>query len=181
MTPSSKFSLVTLLLFFALASCESLDNHITTSEPVVNEPSVKAFPNVDQELWLYFQRFEEEALLRGLEVDLIVDNITGTIAEIEEDRVAGQCSFQNNRPRHVMIDKEFWDNASDNFREFVVFHELGHCSLFRDHREDVLATGTCASIMRSGSGTCRDNYRIATRIFYLDELYDPSFFGDIFQ
>lgn len=140
----------------------------------------KSYPNVNRELWIYFQRFEEEAARRGLEIDLVAEKITGVIENIPADRVLGSCNFRPNRPNHLIIDEEFWNAASDRFREFVVFHELGHCSLFRDHREDVLVNGACSSIMRSGTGNCRDNYTEFTRNFYLNELFDPEFFGDIF-
>lgn len=153
-------------------------------EPVISEPIVSAtrsYPGVNRELWVYFQRFEEEATKRGVEVDLVGAKITAVIEEITEDRVLGQCNFNSNRPNHLIIDKTFWTPASDRFREFVIFHELGHCSLFRDHREDALATGACTSIMRSGKETCRDNYSLTTRNFYLDELYDVKFYGDIFK
>ena len=54
----------------------------------------------------------------------------------------------------------------------IFFHELGHCVLFRGHREDVNQNGSCVSIMRSGIEECWDNYRSTTREIYLDELFD---------
>ena len=129
------------------------------------------FPNVDPELRPYFQRFEDEASRRGLSVDLTLAGISGVIEEIEEARIAGQCSFPRNRPNEVTIDRSFWVRGNDFFREFIVFHELGHCFLFRHHLEDVLPNGACASIMRSGNGPCLDNYHQNTRSFYVDELF----------
>lgn len=166
------------LLIGLLASCQP-DEETVVSEPIVN--TTKSYPGVNQELWVYFQRFEEEAEARGVAIDLRANKITGVINEISEDRVLGQCNFNPNRPNHLIIDKTFWTSASERFREFVVFHELGHCSLFREHREDTLPTGACASIMRSGKEDCRDNYSSATRNFYLNELYDEAFFDDIFK
>ncbi len=130
------------------------------------------FPGVDPELKAYFQRFENEAAVRGLTVDLTASAITGTILEIDENHVLGRCSFPRAQPNHVTIDQSFWRLGTDLFREFVVFHELGHCFLFRPHLEDRFSNGACASIMRSGSGPCLDNYSQRTRRLYVNELFD---------
>ncbi len=130
------------------------------------------FPGVDPELREYFQRFEDEAAARGLPVDLTVSAITGTILKIDGEHVLGRCSFPRAQPNQVIIDQSFWMLGTDLFREFVVFHELGHCYLFRPHLEDRLSNGACASIMRSGNGPCLDNYSQRTRRFYIDELLD---------
>ncbi len=94
--------------------------------------------------------------------------------EIEQDRVLGQCNYHRNHHNRVTVDESFWNTTSDRGREFVVFHELGHCFLLRDHREDIFLNGACTSIMRSGNGTCRDNYSRLTRDAYLDELFDTD-------
>jgi len=105
-------------------------------------------------------------------VDLTDAGITGVIEEIDEDHVAGQCAFPRNRPNEVTVDESFWVRGSDLFKEFIVFHELGHCYLFRPHLEDQFSNGACVSIMRSGNGSCLDNYRNSTREFYIDELFE---------
>jgi len=176
----SKFLLFFSLLLFITTACSDSDLLVdsTVEEP---EPEIVGYPDVDERLWPFFERFEEEGRKQGIEVDLRAENITGEILEIDEDRVAGQCSFNRFNPNHVTIDLEFWNNASETFREFVVFHELGHCYLFRDHREDTNTNGTCRSIMRSGTEDCRDNYNRFTRGSYLNELFDPRFARDIFD
>lgn len=140
---------------------------------------VHAYYGVNEELWPYFARFEAEALQRGIFVDLREAQITAEIEQIEDDGVAGKCRYSSHFPNHVTIDKAFWDSTSDLGREFVVFHELGHCDLGRDHRESTNADGTCKSLMRSGLNGCRDNYRSNTRAAYLDELFDPAFQNEI--
>ena len=160
------FNLSICFLFAGLIfSCEE-------PEEVIPEP-VK-FPGVDSQLKQYFQRFETEAAIRGFSIDLTATGITGVIQEIDEEHVLGRCSFPRAQPNRVTVDQSFWDRGSDSFREFVVFHELGHCFLLRSHLEDRLSNGACASIMRSGNGTCLDNYSQRTRDFYLDELFDSG-------
>ena len=152
-----------LVLSGSLLACE---------EPEQVKPQLVKFPGVDPQLRIYFQRFEDEAAARGLQVDLTQSGITGEIMEIEDNHVLGRCSFPRAQPNRVTVDQSFWSRGSDLFREFVVFHELGHCFLFRPHLEDLLSNGACSSIMRSGNGPCLDNYSQRTRNFYIDELFD---------
>ena len=163
------FILSSVSLFFFQA-CKK-DNVITESLPEDND---KSYINVPEALWDYFHRFEDEAQERGFQIDLNALNISAEIIEIDEDGVAGSCSYGTNHPNHIIIDLTFWNQTSDLFKEMIIFHELGHCSLFRGHREDSYSDGTCVSIMRSGLGDCLDNYRVITREKYLDELFEED-------
>lgn len=130
----------------------------------------KTYAEVDSDLWPFYREFEEQAALRGVEIDL---NSFGTavIAELNPNGVAGQCTYGSHLA-DVVIDKGFWEDVPNYLiREMVVFHELGHCYLKRGHEEGVLPNGTCASIMRSGLEDCQDNYNSNTRADYLDELF----------
>ena len=147
---------------------------------VVPEAPV-GYPGVDESLWPYFDRFEEEGQRRGVAVDLRSARISGQLQEIAKERVLGQCNYQRNNHNRVTVDESFWESGTDRGREFVVFHELGHCFLLRDHLETAAADGACASIMRSGTGRCRDNYNRFTRETYLAELFDTQLAGDILQ
>ncbi|PHN06108.1 hypothetical protein [Flavilitoribacter nigricans] len=173
------YGLLGLLSLLLLAGCSKDEALMVLPEP---EPvAIRTFPNADEQLWPYFERFEQEAARRGLTVDLKVANIEGLLEEIHEENVLGECSYSPRFPGRVTIDRSFWERANDRGREFVVFHELGHCELLRGHFEGTFADGTCESLMRSGVEGCRDNYREATRTAYLDELFDPARMGDWFD
>lgn len=156
-----------LVVFFALTLFISCQREEVTfqSEPIPDETSV------DVSLQDYFDRFEAEGKARGYDIDLDVANITGFIEEIDEEHVAGQCSYGGGHPSEIVIDAAFWNVASDLLKEMVVFHELGHCYLYRGHEEGVFSNGTCQSIMRSGVEDCRDNFTLETRSYYIDELF----------
>jgi len=133
---------------------------------------------VDERLHGFFETFEKEAAARGLEIDLNEAILTANIREIEGDGVAGQCSRPiNSLDNDIVIDETFLNsNASNLLKELVIFHELGHCFLQREHREDEYPSGACISIMRSGVDGCRDNYTSSFRSVYIDELFDPDAF-----
>lgn len=162
-----------LLLLIFLTACK----HDADEQPI----EIRDFPGVNEALWPYFIKFEDEARSRGIDVDLKAAGIKGEIEHITEEGIAGTCHFNFREPNNLTIDEEFWNFADDLFREFIIFHELGHCFLFRDHREDEFTNRTCMSIMRSGGGGCRDNYTLSTRMSYLDELFDNEFRNDILE
>jgi len=167
------FLAVTLFSLLLFSACQ--DDALADLAEAPATPEVRSFPNVDERLWPFFERFETEALSRGFEVDLVASRISGVVEDLEGEHIAGQCtSFGGFRPGSVTIDSEFWDFSSDLFREFIIFHELGHCFLDRGHREDAFANGRCVSIMRSGTLDCRDNYNVASRSAYIDELFEPA-------
>ena len=173
----SKSRLSLKVIGFILISLMACNNEqlILQPAPEVEEPEPETnvgFSRVDQALWSYYSDFEVQAAARGLSIDLESLGITGAFEDLEGEHVAGQCSFSRFRPNEVRIDTEFWRRASNNLREMIVFHELGHCVLLRGHEEASLSNGACVSIMRSGNGDCLDNYRSRTRSFYLDELFE---------
>jgi hypothetical protein len=126
---------------------------------------------VDARLIPYFQTFEQEAALRGVLVDLESFPVTGALRSIQDDDIAGTCSYHYTTPNDITIDLEYWNGVSALRREMVVFHELGHCYLGRGHTETAFANGICTTIMNSGTSGCYVAYTAQNRDYYLDELF----------
>ena len=141
-----------------------------------NQPNVDtAYANVDPALVPHFRSFEQAAANFGFNVDLSTSGISGKIISINDGNIAGTCSYSSNfSHRDIEIDKSFWDRASHLYREYIIFHELGHCYLRRDHKEGCLQSGIYQSLMRSGEGGCRDNYSRTTRDYYIRELFSEN-------
>jgi len=125
---------------------------------------------IDEALAPYFERFAAEGTSRGHEIDLAAKRIEGFLIDIEEANVAGQCSYSTSSTRKVNIDRTYWNSATDLEKEFLIFHELGHCYLERAH-SDIQENRNCTSIMHSGTSGCRFNYNAISRSTYLDELF----------
>ena len=126
---------------------------------------------VDEPLQEYFDRFAAEGAIRNVVIDYEALKISGDIRIISTPNVIGQCIHTEKEPNTVVVDKFYWDTADDLEREFLVFHELGHCALNRGHLDDSDAHGDCISMMTSGTGLCHINYTQATRTSLLDELF----------
>lgn len=168
MTISKVYTTAFTLLLLNLVSACTQEEDLMLPE----EEQKPLYPNVEEALYQYFSRFEEEARARGFNYDLTNLEISASIEEIEQEHIAGQCACNRFRsPRKVTIDRSFWNRASDLYKEFIIFHELGHCVLDRRHLESSLPNGACASIMRSGNSECLDNYDLLSRDFYVDELF----------
>lgn len=164
--------LLSFLLLLIVFSCEE-----NTPRPTVFQ--------IDDGLLPYLETFLAEASSRGL--TFINENLImefGTAA----DEVCGQCKIvENGGQRTILIVQNSfcWIDVPAQNREAIVFHELGHCLLARNHREDKLPNGAPASIMYSqnngpynpciydldGDNSCNKTSR---RAYYINELFDPT-------
>jgi hypothetical protein len=128
---------------------------------------------IPDEFRSYVDMFFVEGNQRGLninldELDLIIQfgTLSGT--------TAGQCSFQSNT---VTIDQNKWDSMTEEKKVWLIFHELGHCILDRQHKNDITENGECISIMKGieNNFDCSLNYYSDKWwIYYLDELFEPN-------
>lgn len=166
----------------AAVSLAALCLSACTKDPVMPEVSAvinpETYPGVDEALWPYFARYEAEAAERGIDVDLTALDVTADLVDTLDSGVAGQCTYNPARPNEMIVDSTTFDLVSERFREYIVFHELGHCERLRRHREVADADGVCVSIMASGTGECRDNYTAASREALLDELFDETYYNE---
>ena len=126
---------------------------------------------VDPKLQEYFDRFVVEGAARNVTVDYEASRISGYLKIITQPGVIGQCAHSETKPNTVIIDQIYWNTATDLEKEFVVFHELGHCVLNREHLDEADNQGNCVSIMTSGTAGCHINYTLDTRKAMLDELF----------
>jgi len=142
---------------------------------------------IDPTLESIVNKFYQEAELRGItlqKTNLIVE----VVDVLVEDR-CGQCERPKRKKeeqRTIKISKSSvcWIRESEQNREALVFHELGHCLLDRDHKDDLFPSGAPKSIMTTalngpyqpcvyviGDDATECN-RTVRRTYYLNELFD---------
>ena len=126
---------------------------------------------IDDSLLPFFESFKVEGEQRGWQIDFAFVGVEGYIGKATGEDVVGQCNHSADAPDKVTIDAFFWRQASYSHKEFVIFHELGHCYLKRSHLDDADEFGNCISIMQSSANSCNSNYE-DQRAQYLDELFD---------
>lgn len=149
-----KYKIFSMLLCMCLFSC--------TKEPE---------SSFDIDIRNLFALFEEEALQRGINIEIDDFSLTTSLENFEDTQAIGYCRSYSNGNREIALDNSFWQNANSLQKEFLLFHELGHCILNLEHNDSSDNNGICLSIMQSGLGTCNLNYSFSNRENMLDELF----------
>jgi len=126
----------------------------------------------DEELVPFFELFAEEAGARGIVVNYEEERIEGLIQNITTPNVLGQCFRNESKPRKVIIDRSSWEDLDYYGRVFLIFHELGHCFLNREHLDtSEPRSRTCTSIMHSSPSACNFELTDDNKEEYFDELF----------
>ena len=137
---------------------------------------------IDNGLQTYVDRFYEEASIRGrnLEDESLIAEFTDKI-EIQGVSFCGKGRHHVNGSQtstiDIVLNDNCWENRSDNERENLVFHELGHALLGRFHFNELLSNGSHQSMM---CGNCNNflvynEFQEYKRDYYLDELFIPDY------
>ena len=157
------FSVILFVLILFISSCKDPNEY-----------------RVDNEFAPYLQRFEDSALVRKKNFDVLH---TGLIIEFGDlkDNVVGLTHYED--PIRIQIDRTYWNAISstagaDFMKEDLIFHELGHGLLGRSHINSTLENGDWKSIMcggdKVGNRPWNINYKGIRRSYYIKELFDES-------
>lgn len=134
-------------------------------------------PAIDLELQPVLDHFLEEGASRGYLFDTskIVMKI-GDVPQFDPRpgvTTIGVCwnIYYDDKP-FVLIDAKFWKAATYFSREAVVFHELGHCLLNREHNDKRMhANGESIPYSLMNSFAPKGLIYILNRQHYVDELF----------
>lgn len=159
-------------LIFLLTNCQD--------QPDPEPPQYQVDARVDS----YVQVFRQEAQKRGKV--LTIDNLIVEFGQTKGQDVCGECQLNAGQTPRIRLKMEAscWTGASEQVRECLVFHELGHCLLRRPHKNTQFPNGPYVSLMNSedisvyatclydiGGDVCDKRPR---RAYYLDELFDET-------
>src|SRR5574343_538100 len=92
-----------------------------TNKPIFIDPQFK--PHVE--------RFK--VLSKSYDIELNTSLIVVKFGFLK-DGVAGNCAFG----KIITVNTSYWDYMSDDEREILLFHELGHCLLQKRHVEELI-------------------------------------------
>ena len=161
MTTNLKFPLLALLSFLLIFGCKKDD--------VIEY-------NVDSDFEEYVQRFIDEGAARGVEIDF---SDTGLLIEYSDRIVDGASGYCYLGEHHIVIDKSEWTALTDTQKEYLLFHELGHCELDRRHKNDQFDNLLWKSLMRGDPlvGTQQNipvPYYGFRKDYYRNELFNQN-------
>jgi len=132
--------------------------------------------NVDPDFEEYVQRFIDEGATRGVDIDF---SDTGLLVEYSDRIVAGAGGYCYLGEHHIVIDKSEWSDLTDTQKEYLLFHELGHCELDRRHKNDQFDNSIWKSLMRGDPlvGTQKRTpvpYYGFRKNYFRDELFNQN-------
>lgn len=107
-------------------------NIINTHTNIINTP--KNFK-------LYIKNFENKY---NVKVNTIFE--FANLTETKEFKMIGKCNILFDI---ISIDKESWFQLNNIEKEWLIFHELGHCHFYLDHFDELDNKGCPKSIMHS--------------------------------
>ena len=138
---------------------------------------------VPEDAQYFVDTFISEAAKRGIEINIsnLIISYKGEIEEV----LCGSCNTTQKDPsvqKIIIINEELACYGNSEELEALIFHELGHCILNREHDNSLLKNGDPKSLMiySSISHYIRCVYQIGSepcdlrfkREYYLDELFD---------
>jgi len=75
-----------------------------------------------------------------------VSGIAMGIGETKNNTAVGECTTWGKKYKQITISSSFYSANKDNLLELeqVIYHELGHCDMGRDHNDNDLGFTHCA-------------------------------------
>jgi hypothetical protein len=88
-----------------------------------------------------FQKYVDDFVAdsRTVGSDIVIDNLIMQFTTQQTAETLGECQYYVDDSGNVLgtptiqIDAQDWPTESDTYRKIVIYHELGHCVLFRKH------------------------------------------------
>lgn len=95
----------------------------------VTTPDPRTITSTNPEFIPYIQMFEKLYGRKIGDIPIGFENIMRP--------TIGQCTRWTSGYKQIRIDPSYWQTASEPARIGLIFHELGHCELNRDHLDTV--------------------------------------------
>lgn len=148
--------------------------------------------SVDSQLMPYYQSFIADGKARGRDYttnNLVVRLSTMSAQEVQEE-IVGYCKIEADQRMispweselkvvpTVTISKEFFLSASEEARINLIYHELGHCVLKRNHDESMTEYGYPKSFMYPNVIFNPDgvapSWSAMISAYFKNELFNPT-------
>lgn len=134
-----KFKVVTrvctILSFILFTSC-GLNAHLDKKKKPVG--FVRQFSTTDTTFTAYVKKFEDHAKIKTGNMNYQVNDIPINFGDTEDEQFVGVCFTYSDGKREIIIKADWWNRSSLSSRESLIFHELGHCALDRDHNDETI-------------------------------------------
>jgi hypothetical protein len=100
---------------------------------------------VEAEFVPFVEKFQAEAAANGR--PLQITDLVVKFGDMQSSSETGACEINGDETPTITVSQAAWNRRSDAEREELMFHELGHCALKRQHNSQRMQDGRPASIM----------------------------------
>ena len=153
-------SFVFISLLYLLTTCTDETKPMSTPTPGTIASS---------DFQIYVDRFVSEAAKRGIKIDISRLNV------VYSDTLKFYCGYGVSSTRTVQISNRpgCWSEQTDFNKEILLFHEMGHAILLRNHDNTKLPNGDFKTMMFGGNQfSLYSEDTPERRKYYLDELFN---------
>lgn len=139
------------------------------------KPSSVPF-SCDPSLLPYVEAFQSDSVaLKGRRQNL--NGLKVTFSEpykLMNRNFAGLCTFKTDGTKLIEIEPIYWTTLTETAKTALVYHELGHCVLLREHRTDTFHHETHGNIYSS----LMNPYSLVNEAFYREnkDFYTKELF-----
>lgn len=129
----SLFSLFFFSFLMTLASCGiplplKSDKTNGKTETRIHSSSAQSFLS-------YQSKFESLGKTQLSDPNFTIGDIPINFGDTENPYYKGVCFEYSDGTKEIIIDQNWWEAVDEYNRESLLFHELGHCRLGRDHHD----------------------------------------------
>lgn len=164
-----------ILFALLLATFNSCGLPLHRDLVVKNKGEVRQFNSSNPVFANIVTQFEQAGRQYSGNPNYTVGDVPVNFGDTENESFEGVCFSYPDGTTEVIIRESWWNSASQALKESLLFHELGHCALGRDHTNetiDVNGVSWKASMMNSvivNSGQYNSH-----RAGYLSELFTQT-------
>ena len=153
---------VFISLLYLLTTCTDETKPMSTPTPGTIASS---------DFQIYVDRFVSEAAKRSIKIDISRLNV------VYSDTLKFYCGYGVSSTQTVQISNRpgCWSEQTDFNKEILLFHEMGHAILLRNHNNTKLPNGDFKTMMFGGNQfSLYSEDTPERRKYYLDELFNSS-------
>lgn len=167
--------LISLLFILVISSLSSCGLPLHRDLIVKNKGEVRQFSSTNPIFSNIVTQFEQAGRQYSGNASFKVTDVPVNFGNTENEKFEGVCFSYPDGTTEVIIRETWWNSASQALKESLLFHELGHCVLGRDHDNeafDIDGSSHKASMMNSVIVNSSQYSRY--RAGYLTELFTFS-------
>lgn len=165
------------LVLFAMAvmTLQSCGLPLHRDLVIKNKGEVRQFSTSNPVFANIVTQFEQYGKQYSGNPNFTVGDVPVNFGDTENEQFEGVCFSYGDGTTEVIIRESWWNSASQPMRESLLFHELGHCALGRDHDNSILEImGISHKKSMMNSVIVNSNQYTNHKAGYLTELFTQT-------